>query len=91
MSLSAFKPAKNLSWVNLQVEWKRLQQYIRAASKAVSIDLSEVESCDSSGLALLVAGKKWCQQHNKEYHIAGSPKNIAALASFYGVSVLLGL
>ena len=53
------------------------------------IDCSQVESVDSSAVALLLAWLRAAQQKNLQLSVLGLPKSLASLASLYGVDVML--
>ncbi len=60
-------------------------------AETVSIDLSEVIMCDTSGIALLIDIKRLCHQYAKTLKFIKIPEKIADLANFYEVAEFLNL
>lgn len=58
-------------------------------SKSVVVDLSGVESCDTSGIAFLVDLKKQCHRYSKDLQFTKIPQKITDLANFYEVGKIL--
>ena len=62
---------------------------IRAGDAA--FDLSDVRSCDSSAVAVVLAWRREAAAHGLTLQLTGLPPGLASLASVYGVAPLLGL
>lgn len=85
-----FKPSHELTFDTVQLDRKKLLQYIQTMIESVvCLDLSHVRLCDSAGLALLIDAKRMCRQYNKQFKLIGMPEVICALAEFCGVKAIL--
>lgn len=85
-----FKPSYELTFDTVQVDRKRLVQYVQTPEKhTVYLDLSHVSLCDSAGLALLIEAKRMSRQFNKPFKIINMPEAIGALVEFCGVEAML--
>ena len=85
-----FKPSHELTFDTVQVDRKRLLQYVQTPDRRiVHLDLSHVSLCDSAGLALLIEAKRMSRQFNKPFKISSMPEAICALAEFCGVEAIL--
>ena len=54
------------------------------------VDLSAVQRCDSSAVALMLAWKREAKERAVALKFSGVPAAAASLASLYGVAELLG-
>ena len=90
MNTTYFKPGSELTFNSVVIIRNKLLKCLKTDSNDVfCLDLTEVEHCDSAGLALLVDAKKSCKQHNKRFKVLGfSPKTLS-LAEFCGVNDIL--
>ncbi len=85
-----FKPSNGLTFHTVQADINRLRLYLQdERMTSVQIDLSQVNQCDTAGLALLIEAKKLCRQYNKSFLINQMSKEIEALANFCGVQGIL--
>lgn len=57
--------------------------------ETITVDLSGVRHCDTSGLALLIDIKKQCNQHSKNVQFIKVPQKVTDLANFYAVEEIL--
>lgn len=90
MSESYFKPSTMLTFSTVHSDGERLHAFFReTSSDALYIDLSEVEQCDSAGLALLIEAKRLSRQYHKTLTIKGMPRVVLSLATFCGVESML--
>jgi len=60
-------------------------------SAAVHIDLSALQSFDTSALALLLQARRLARAAGRRVEITGAPAKLAELAQLYGVEGLLSL
>ena len=65
-----------------------LQSLVQAQAGAVVADASQLESFDSSALAVLLACRREAQAAGKGFFVHGLPARLAQLAKLYGVSSL---
>ncbi|MGH6609758.1 MAG: STAS domain-containing protein [Burkholderiaceae bacterium] len=56
-----------------------------------SFDLSAVQTCDSSALAVLLAWQREAQASGKPLEVSGVPEDMIALATVYGVKNVLAI
>ena len=86
----ALQPSTRLTFDTVESDRKRLLKHVQLpAVKNVCLDLSQVEQCDSAGLALLIELKRLCMQFDKPFKIEGMPSAIHDLAEFCGVDMIL--
>ncbi len=85
-----FEPSVTLTFDTVEANRKRLFKYFQSSEiRKLTLDLSQVEKCDSAGLALLIEAKRLCRRFNKPFEIKGMPHVIHELAEFCGVDALL--
>ena len=90
MSEQLFKPAHELTFETVLLDSQRLLKLVRDdKTTSIRLALTEVDVCDSAGLALLIEAKRLCKQFNKTLVLEGMPNSIAALAEFCGVEKML--
>lgn len=88
--LFQFKATSNLTLHTVQAERNRLLLKLKNKTvKGLRFDLSEVNSCDSAGLALLVEVKSFCDKRKLKVVFDAIPKEVQALATFCGVENIL--
>ncbi len=79
-----------MTFETVQSDCERLLRYCSSTKdKILHLDLSEINHCDSAGLALLIEAKRLCRERKKICKIIGISKSIQALAEFCGVSEIL--
>jgi phospholipid transport system transporter-binding protein len=66
-----------------------LVQSLREASDVVLADATDLQSFDSSALAVLLECRRAAQIQGKSFSVRGLPKRLRALAALYGVAELL--
>ncbi len=59
--------------------------------KRLELDLTQVDTLDSAGLAWLLEVQQYCQQQGAELSLKGGPTSLRALAKISGVEPLLSL
>ncbi len=90
--MERFKLSHELSFITVPSYIKHMQQRLLATSKdGLCLDLSDVQQCDSAGLALLIEAKRICNQCQLTFTIEGMSANIYALAEFCGVKQILAI
>jgi phospholipid transport system transporter-binding protein len=88
--MANYKPSSNLSFETVEQERTKLIQFIEDKDNAsIRLDLSELNQCDSAGLALIFDIQKICKKLGKEMSIEQMPMDTKNLAAFYGVQNLL--
>ena len=87
-----FHPEKLLTFETATAEMTRFLKMLKAhPSAAFELDLSQVEHCDSAGLALLLEVKRVCTLKQVTLSFKHFPKAVTSLATFVGVKeILLG-
>lgn len=90
MNTTHFKPGSELTFNSAITIRNQLEKLLKSDSNEVfCLDLTEVEHCDSAGLALLIDAKKLCRQYNKHFKVTGVSPNTLSLAEFCGVNDIL--
>ncbi|KTC65734.1 anti-anti-sigma factor (plasmid) [Legionella adelaidensis] len=85
-----FTPAAELTFDTVQQDAVRLQKLARAQDNAtIFCNLTNVNHCDSAGLAFLIEAKRICKTFKKDLRIEGASAAIHALAEFCGVGWIL--
>ena len=85
-----FKPVSILTFATVAADRVRLLELLKESqSKAIHCDLSEVQTWDSAGLALLIDMRRLCRQYGLELKIDHIPEDVRALAVLYGVELVL--
>lgn len=90
MKTTYFKPGTALTFNSVVAVRNTLFKALKADKNEVfCLDLSEVEQCDSAGLALFIEAKKLCIRYNKIFKVLGVPSKTQSLAEFCGVNNIL--
>lgn len=90
MELIHFKPESDLTFRSVASYRAKLYALLaKDFGDKFCLDLSEVNYCDSAGLALLIEAKKLCDQKNKIFEVAGLSSETLSLAEFCGVKSIL--
>lgn len=86
-----FKPGQYLTFSTVIAVRKAFEQAIEAQNKpsAFCLDLTEVQQCDSAGLAFLIDARKRCIKLNVLLEVRGITSDIESLAEFCGVKSIL--
>lgn len=91
MSDFAFKPSNEITFHTVEANRRNLFEYCRhLKSTNVLVNLSDVQHCDSAGLAFLIEAKRLAKQQGKDCQINNMGQSILALAEFCGVDGILG-
>lgn len=90
MDFITFKPGSELTFKSVvSVRAKLYKALMDDTSNRFCLDLSEVQHCDSAGLALLIEARKLCKQGNKSFEVVGISPETQSLAEFCGVKSIL--
>ncbi|RUR08962.1 lipid asymmetry maintenance protein MlaB [Legionella sp. km772] len=90
MNTTHFKPGHELTFHSVITVRNQLIKFLKADNNAIfCLDLTEVNQCDSAGLALLIEAKKLCKQYNKQFEVVGISAKTLSLAEFCGVNQIL--
>lgn len=90
MSARRFEPSTALTFATVSGDKQRLLAFLdETPTKAWVFDLSQVKSCDSAGLALLLEAKRLSEKRNINCHFDGISDDIKSLIRFCGVNELL--
>ena len=90
MIISAnFIPSTSITFHTVQDNYQLFYHYCNKIKQDIIIDLSNIEHCDSAGLAFLLEAKRICFELNINCNIINIPKIIVDLAEFYGIKNLL--
>ncbi len=81
--------AEDLSLVNAAQIAELGIEAIRSGD--ASFDLSAVQTCDSSALAVLLAWQREAHASSRSLHLSGVPEDLLALATVYGVKDVLAI
>ena len=73
----------------MSVRASLFQALLAESGDEFCLDLSEVEHCDSAGLALLIEASKLCKQRKKIFESDRSFSRTQSLAEFCGVKSIL--
>ena len=85
-----FKPVDTLTFATVAADRLRLIALLDASpSSTLHCDLSEVQACDSAGLALLIDMRRLCRRRGMHLVIDHIPEDVRALATLYGVELVL--
>lgn len=86
----AFKPSLNLTFSTVSMDRERLIACLHQPHVAgIYFDLSQVEKCNSAGLALLIEAKRLCLFYQKTFSIDTLSSVVADLVEFCGVKSIL--
>lgn len=90
MNESSFLPSREMSFSTVMADRERLLAYCDALKTPLMVlDLSQVEQCDSAGLAFLIEAKRLARERNLACRIDGVTRAVHALAEFCDVDGLL--
>ncbi len=89
MSNKDFIPSKCMVFDTVVADHKRLLQYCNTISDAIVVNMSDVQQCDSAGLAFLIEAKRLSVTKNKAFSVVGITPQIESLADFCGVTEIL--
>ena len=88
--LNYFKPENALTFEFVADNKQKFMKVLQDSDlMSIHCDLSEVESCDSAGMALLIGMRRLCSQSDKELSIHPIPQPVRALAKLYGVEAIV--
>lgn len=73
----------NLTFANIDKDILKSFGFLNSA-KVVSIDLNQVQTTDSAGLALMIEWLKYCRKNAIELHFKNVPQQLNALAKLSG-------
>ena len=80
LSDGQFRVSKDLTTETAPSLWAQSKKlFPPTKANAITMDISQVDSVDSGGLALLVAWVRWATFHNKKFQIQGVPKKLDLL------------
>lgn len=82
------KLASQLTFATVEAERKKAIQNFASINDKVTVDLIDVETCDSAGLALLIELKRVFNP-DREMAFTNISPSILSLATFCGVEKLL--
>ncbi|MFZ2315540.1 MAG: STAS domain-containing protein [Gammaproteobacteria bacterium] len=60
-----------------------------ASVPSIPLDCANLQSSDSSGLALILEWKKWALQYGKSFQVSHFPENLLSIAKAAGLEELL--
>ena len=90
MTLRRFKPSNAMTFATVSEDKQRLLSFLeKSPFKAWVFDLSQVKSCDSAGLALLLEAKRLSEISGINCQFDGISDEIRSLIRFCGVNELL--
>lgn len=85
-----FKPVQALTFATVMHHRSQLSQLLAQEPRmALRLDMSDVQICDSAGLAFLIDARRMCQQHQVALTVVHLSKEIVALAKLYGIEEML--
>ncbi|KTC94127.1 STAS domain-containing protein [Legionella erythra] len=88
--MANFKPDNQITFATAETCRRRLVDFIKTNHEPeVVVDLSEVNHCDSAGLALLIEAQRLCRQLHKRCQIINIPPLVHALAEFCGLEKIV--
>ncbi len=73
----------NLTFANIDKDILKSFGFLNSA-KVISIDLNQVHTTDSAGLALMIEWLKYCRKNAIELHFKNVPPQLNALAKLSG-------
>jgi phospholipid transport system transporter-binding protein len=91
MTECVFKPSNVLTFETVQDDSIRLEKLLSQQSELTRLrfNLAEVTHCDSTGLALLLEAKRYCNQHQLEFLMEHMSASLRSLAEFCGLNTVL--
>lgn len=90
MKNKEFVPSREMSFQTVMADRQRLLDYCATLKKSPMIlNLSQVDQCDSAGLAFLIEARRLAQERQLICHIEGMTRAVHALAEFCGVDSIL--
>ncbi len=86
----SFSPSASLTFNTVTEQRNLLINCLQNTnSDALYFDLSQVEHCDSAGLALIIEAKRLCKKYQKKISIGGMSDAVTDLVEFCGVKTIL--
>ena len=64
------------------------QQWINTAAEECVIDLADVSSIDSAGIALLLSWKRYAAQQKKKLLLINRPAKLQSMLELYGLNTV---
>lgn len=87
-----FSVSGALAFSSVPALWEQSRsRFMAVQSDRLEVDLNDVETVDSAGLALLVAWTRWAARRSKSVHFAHAPTQLIALAKANSLTGLLQL
>ncbi|MCX7119302.1 MAG: STAS domain-containing protein [Legionellales bacterium] len=87
---SYFKPSQNLTFATVTAQRAQFAALLaKQQSSSIHCDLTDVQLCDSAGLAFLIDARRMCQSQNSNLVIAHASVDVIALAKLYGIEKIL--
>jgi phospholipid transport system transporter-binding protein len=90
MAEAGFALDGDLSMASVAAVHRRAQAADRAGQLPETIDLAQLERCDSAGLALLLEIKSWANARQRPLQFTNPPKSLRVLADLSQAGTLLG-
>lgn len=88
--MRTFKPSNHLIFETALDNKRRLHAFFNELQETTwCFDLSQVETCDSAGIALLIEAKRLSQHENRLCQFQGASAAINSLIEFCGVEQVL--
>ena len=85
-----FKPGSELTFKSVvSIRAQLYKALMNDTSDRFCLDLTDVNHCDSAGLALLIEARKLCKKNNKIFEVIGISPETQSLAEFCGVKSIL--
>lgn len=80
----------NLSFDTAEVALKEVKKFIgNYLNDTLSVDLHEIHSCDTAGLAYLIELKRFCLLHGKILNLVNIPTMVLDLIKLYELEEIL--
>lgn len=88
--MQSFIPSKNMVFATVETDKVRLRQFLsHFDEKEWQFDLSEVNLCDSAGVALLIEAERLSKHKDLQCHFYGATAAMKSLIQFCGVEKVL--
>jgi phospholipid transport system transporter-binding protein len=88
--MQTFKPSNAMIFDTVIEDKRRLSAFVSELQASTWVfDLSQVQTCDSAGIALLIEAKRLSQLENRSCLFQGTTAAINALIEFCGVENVL--
>lgn len=85
-----FKPSQFLTFATVTAQRSQFIALLETEHpSSIHCDLSEVQICDSAGLAFLIDARRLCQNKKTNLTIEHASVDILALAKLYGVEKII--